>query len=165
MKDIMFRSENIVLELEVPLEQAIQNLGSSVGASTSSSNSKEDAMVGGVSQSDTYIYRSVPGSRNSFRPTFYGSFSRIGEKTILTGEITLNRVIKKFATLWFGVVALAAVWTLVTVLRNPAASWGSLIYIIFMLVACIALFRTMVNKTSSDNDWLKHQISLAANGH
>jgi|GEM_PF-7129979 len=50
LKDIMFRSENIVLELEVPLEQAIQNLGSSVGASTSSSNSKEDAMVGGVSQ-------------------------------------------------------------------------------------------------------------------
>ena len=164
LQDYIFESEDVVLELDVPVELAIENLISSVGAPGKQSNPKEDSMVGGVSRSETYIYRSVPGSRNSFRPTFYGYFSNSGEKSVLTGVITLNRVIKKFVMLWCGVVALMAVWTLLTVLRNPAASWGSLIYIVAMLIACIVFFRAMINKASSDKDWLKNQISMALNG-
>lgn len=154
----LFKSESVEFEFNVPVEQAVQNLGSRVAAPGKPPHGVGDSMVGAVTQGTTYIYRAVPGSRNSFRPTFYGSFSDHSGKTILAGVITLNRVIQKFVVLWCAVVALVAVWTLITILNNPAASWGSLAYVVFMLIACIVFFRMMIQKSSPDISWLKQEI-------
>lgn len=160
-----FRSERVVLEFDVPVAQAIQSLGARVASPGRSLSVKQDSLVGSVENNAVYLYRSVPGSRNSFRPTLYGNFSAAGNKATLTGEITLNRVIQKFIVLWCAIVAIVAVWTLLTILRNPGASWGSLIYIVFMLIACMVFFRSMIKKNSADNNWLKQEIVRAVNGH
>ncbi len=159
-----FKTENVELDLEVPVEQAINNLGASVTAPGKLPPGFDSWMVGSVTQSTTHIHRAVAGSRNSFRPTFYGSFTSSGQQSKLIGEITLNRVIQKFIVLWCSIVALMAIWTFVTVLQNPAASWGSLAYIVFMLLACIAFFSLMIKKTSADATWLKQEITRSANG-
>ena len=93
----------------------------------------------------------------------YGSFASHGNTTTLSGEITLNRVVKKFIVLWCGIVGLVAIVTLLTLLRNPAASWGSLIYVTVMLLLCVLFFRTMIKKTSGDKAWIKEQITSAVN--
>ena len=160
-----FQSERVALEFNVPVAQAIQRLGARVASPGQSQSFKQDSMVGSVESDAVYIYRSEPGSRNSFRPTLYGKFSDAGDKTVLKGEITLNHVIQKFIVFWCAIVALVAVWTLLTIFRNPGASWGSLIYVVFMLTACIVFFRMMIKKTSSDNNWLKQEISRSVNEH
>ena len=159
-----FRTESVEFELKVSVDQAINNLVEHVTAPGKTPFGTGDAMIGSVTKNATHIHRSVPGSRNSFRPTFYGNFSDSGQQSKLTGKITLNRIIQKFIVLWCFVVALMAIWTLITILSNPAASWGSLLYIVFMLVACIVFFRLMIDKTSSDVDWLKQEITRSANG-
>lgn len=161
----IFKTEVVNIELDVPAEQALQNLRASVAAPGKLAEGKDEWMSGGITQNASHIHRTVAGSRNSFRPTFYGRFIDNGEQSGIAGEITLNRVIQKFIVLWCAVVALMAIWTLVTVLRNPAASWGSLIYIVFMLLACMAFFRVMINKTKDDFEWLQQEITRAANGN
>jgi len=161
--DRFFESEDVEFEFQLPAEQAMQNLGARVKAPGRHMQNKEEAMVGSVTQESTYIYRSVPGSRNSFQQTFYGSFASDGASTTLAGQITLNRVVKKFVVLWCAVVGLVAVFTLLTVLLNPAASWGSMLYIIVMLVACILFFRWMINKSKPDKNWIKEEIISAVN--
>lgn len=156
-----FETEHVELEFRLPVEQVLQNLGARVKAPQSQSGSKEESMVGSVTRDNTYLYRFVPGSRNSFQQTFYGSFASDGDLTKLTGEITLNRVVKKFIILWCLVVAVVAVFTLLTLLRNPAASWGSLIYVVGMLIACMVFFRFMIKKSSADTSWLKERIARA----
>ncbi len=158
-----FDSEPVSFEFDLPVEQALHNLSAGVDKPGSVNPLQRESMMGSVSSGSTYIYRSEPGSRNSFRPTFYGSITNAGGKTTLSGEITLNRIIQKFILLWCSLVAMMAVWTLLTVLANPAASWGSLIYIVVMLIACIVFFRTMIRKASPDKQWLKDQIAAAVN--
>lgn len=157
----LFGSEDVRFEFDLPAEQAMQKLDAQVNAPGNQSPGKQESMIGGVSKESTYIYRSVPGSRNSFRPTFYGYFSDEGSKSSLEGEITLNRVIKKFIIMWCAIVGLVAIFTLLTLLRNPAASWGSLIYVILMLILCIFFFKTMIKKSSPDKGWLKDEIAKA----
>jgi len=162
--DRFFKTETVELAFQMPAEQAMRNLGAEVKAPDSQTLRKEESLVGSVTQDATYLYRSVPGSRNSFRQTLYGSFSSDGDSTRLTGEITLNRVVKKFIILWCSVVGLAAIFTFLTLLRNPAASWGSLIYVSIMLCACILFFHTMINKSAADKGWIKERIASAVGG-
>ena len=159
-----FATEAVEINIQGSVQRAIDNLDARVLAPETPGAEQGDVMVGSVKESSTYVYRRVPGTRNSFRPTFYGSFITFGEKATLSGEITLNRVIRKFIVFWCAIVALVAVWTLITILRNPAASWGSLVYIIGMLGLCIWFFRIMIRKNLSDIDWLKREISQAVNG-
>jgi len=70
-------------------------------------------------------------------------------------------VIKKFIFFWCSVVTLIVAWTLITVIRNPGASWGSLAYIVVMLGLCILFFRTMIKKCMPDIAWLKRELSKA----
>lgn len=156
-----FGTEDVRFEFDVSAKQAMQKLDAQVYAPGNKSPDKQGIMVGGVSEDSTYVYRLVTGSRNSFRPTFYGYFSDAGSKSTLTGEITLNRVIKKFIIMWCSIVGLVAIFTLLTLLRNPAASWGSLIYVVVMLCLCIFFFHTMIKKSSSDKRWLKDEIERA----
>ena len=161
--DRFFESEDLEFEFQMPAEQAMQNLGARVKAPGRHMQNKEESMVGSVTQESTYIYRSIPGSRNSFQQTFYGSFTGNGDSTKLTGQITLNRVVKKFVVLWCAIVGLVAVFTLLTVLLNPAASWGSMLYIVVMLIACILFFRWMIKKSKPDKSWIKEEITRAIN--
>jgi len=156
-----FTTENVEIEFRGSVQRAIENLGARVRAPENAQAEQGDVMVGSVTEGSTYTYRRVPGSRNSFRPTFYGRFSGNGERGKLSGEITLNRVIKKFIIFWCSVVALIVAWTLITVIRNPAASWGSLAYIVVMPGLCILFFRTMIKKCMPDIAWLKRELSKA----
>jgi len=156
-----FATENVEIEFRGPVQRAIENLEARVRAPENAQAEQGDVMVGGVTEGSTHVYRHVPGSRNSFRPTFYGRFTGNGERGKLSGEITLNRVIKKFIIFWCSVVALIVAWTLITVIRNPGASWGSLAYIVVMLGLCILFFRTMIKKCMPDIAWLKRELSKA----
>ena len=162
--DRFFESEDIKLEFQMPVEQAMQNLGARVKAPAQMTQRKEESLIGSVTHDATYLYRSVPGSRNSFRQTFYGSFTGDGERSTLTGQITLNRVVKKFIVLWCVIVGLSAAFTVLTVLRNPAASWGSVLYLVGMLVVCMLFFRWMIGKGSGDRGWIKERIVGAVGG-
>lgn len=156
----LFKSEPVEFKFSVPPQQAIENLAKQVTANVQAQTDNE-AMLGKVTQDATFLYRSVRGSRNSFRPTFYGRFTDNGSTTTLSGEITLNRVIKKFIVFWCAIVALIAVFTLITVLRNPNASWGSLLQVLAILGAFIGFFHFMIKKSMPDVAWLKSHIVSA----
>lgn len=160
----LFANEAIEFEFQMPVNQAIDNLKGSVIGSRQTQTASE-SMMGDVSRESTYLFRSVRGSRNSFRPTFYGSFTDTGTTNTLTGEISLNRVVRKFIVVWCALVGLVAVATLVSVLRNPHASWISLAYIVFMLFAILAFAHFMYQKNRPDIDWLKNEIARATGGN
>ena len=160
MKTGVFESESVEFVFPYPLDHVMDKLSERV-LNPRQPQSSVECMVGNVSSGSTYLYRSVPGSKNSFRPTFYGKFRGTEDSTTLTGEICLNRVVKKFIIVWCAIVGLVVVFTLLTVLGNPAASWGSVIYIVLMLIACIAFFRFMIGKSKSDTVWIKESIQRA----
>lgn len=155
-----FESRDVEISSSLSVEKAIDNLRRRVGDPKHESM-PEERMVGSVSQSDTYIYRGVPGARNSFRPTFYGSFSGSETQSVLKGVVCLNRVIQKFIYIWMGIVAVVAVVTLFTILKNPAASWGSLLQVLIMFVAVYVMFVVLKNKCEPDVEWLKSNIKSA----
>lgn len=159
----LFANEAVEFEFQIPVNQAIDNLNASVIGSRQTQTASE-SMMGDVNRESTYLFRSIRGSRNSFRPTFYGKFRDDGTTNTLTGEISLNRVVRKFIVVWCVLVGLVALATLVSVLRNPQASWGSLAYIVFMLFACLAFSHFMYQKNQPDIDWLKNEIVRATQG-
>ena len=156
----LFANEAVEFEFQIPISQAIDNLSASTIGSQQTQTTSE-TMMGSINRDSTYLFRSVRGSRNSFRPTFYGKFQDDGNKKTLTGEFSLNRVVRKFIIFWCALVGIVALVTLVTVLRNPQASWVSLAYVVFMLVACLAFSHFMYQKSQPDIDWLKNQIASA----
>ena len=156
----LFANEAVEFEFQIPISQAIDNLSASTIGSQQTQTTSE-TMMGSINRDSTYLFRSVRGSRNSFRPTFYGKFQDDGNKKTLTGEFSLNRVVRKFIIFWCALVGIVALVTLVTVLRNPQASWVSLAYVVFMLVACLAFSHFMYQKSQPDIDWLKNQIVSA----
>ncbi len=153
-----FESREVEFVFQLPLELAVENLRRTVGDPKEIST---EGMVGSVSRDDCYIYRGVPRTRNSFRPTFYGSFATRGTETVLSGTISLNRVIRKFMVLWLGLVAVVAVVTLITLIKNPAASWTSLLHVMIMLAGVYTLFVVLKNKCEPDVEWLKGKIETA----
>ncbi len=155
-----FESREVEFEFQLPLQQAVENLHANVGDPKEIST---QGMVGSVSRDDCYIYRGVPGTRNSFRPTFYGSFDSSETGTVLRGTISLNRVIRKFMILWLSLVAVVAIVTLITVFKNPAASWSSLLHVMIMLTGVYLLFVVLKNKCEPDVEWLKANIATAVN--
>lgn len=163
----LFDSENVEFTFQKPVDLVIENLSSRVLAqgqpATGGAGYRVESMIGSVDRDGAFIYRFVPGSRNSFRPTFYGDFNADENATTLKGEIRLNKVIAKFIVFWCVLVAIVVVSTVVSVLRNPAASWGSLLYVVLMFIACVAFFRWMIGKAKPDVDWLKKEITNAAN--
>jgi len=158
----IFSTEKVEFEFQQPVEQVIENLSARVSG-TRESLSRE-SIVGEVNRKDTFLYRSVPGSRNSFRPTFYGAFTEDGNKSSLKGVIGLNRVIRKFIILWCALVGLVVVSTVASVLGNPHASWGSVLYVVLFMVACVLFFNWMLNKSAPDVAWLKAEILSAVKG-
>ena len=159
----LFANEAVEFEFQIPISQAMDNLSVSTIASQQTQTTSE-TMIGSVNRDKTYLFRSVRGSRNSFRPTFYGKFQDDGSKKTLTGEFSLNRVVRKFIIFWCALVGIVALVTLVSVLRNPQASWVSLAYVVCMLVACLAFSHIMYQKNQPDIDWLKNQIVSATQG-
>ena len=159
----LFANEAVEFEFQIPVSQAIDNLRAGTITSQQTHTTSE-TMIGSINRDSTYLFRSVPGSRNSFRPTFYGKFQDDGGNKTLTGEFSLNRVIRKFIILWCGLVSIVALVTLVSVLRNPHASWVSLAYVVCMLVACLAFSHFMYRKNQPDIDWLKNEIGSATQG-
>ncbi len=155
-----FESKQVAFEFNLPMDVVIENLHQRVGDPKNSAGLGE-GMVGSVSQNDTYIYRGVPGTRNSFRPTFYGSFTGSGSQTVLKGTISLNRVIIKFMYMWLAIVGLVGVATLVTVLSNPNASWLSLLHIFVMAALVYTMVLVLKNKCQPDIAWLEEKITSA----
>jgi len=158
----LFRYEEVEFEFQQPVERAMENLRAHVIGTRESL--KSESLVGEVDRQDTFLYRSEPGSRNSFRPTFYGAFSDEGRKSSLKGVIGLNRVIKKFLILWCALVGLVVVSTVASVLGNPHASWGSVLYVVLFMAACVVFFNWMLNKSAPDVAWLKAEITSAVKG-
>ena len=159
----LFANEAVEFEFQIPISQAIDNLNASAIGSQQTQTTSE-TMMGSINRDRTYLFRSVRGSRNSFRPTFYGKFQDDGTKKTLTGEFSLNRVVRKFIVLWCALVGIVALVTLFSVLRNPQASWISLAYVVCMLAACLAFSHFMYQKNQPDIDWLKNQIVSATQG-
>lgn len=151
-----FASENVEFTFRVPVDSAVESLKQSV--STSKQVTEQETMVGSVSQNDTYVYRGVPRTRNSFRPTFYGSFDSSESGAVLKGNITLNRVIQKFLKIWLAIAAFAALATIVSILTNPSASWTSMLQLIIPLVLVLSFCIMLMNKCASDVEWLKKSI-------
>lgn len=154
-----FKSTSVEFAFQLPRDTAVENLRQQVGDPKSSS--EQERLVGSVAQTDTYLYRSIPRTRNSFRPTFYGSFSASDSGTVLKGSITLNRVIQKFLKIWLAIVVLALLATIVTVVTNPLASWTSVLQLIVPAVAIFLFCLVLMNKCTADVDWLKKAITDA----
>jgi len=155
----LFSTEKVEFEFQLPVDQAIENLSASVAGTRESL--KGESLVGEVNRDDTFLYRSEPGSRNSFRPTFYGEFTDVAGKSTLKGVIGLNRIIKKYLILWCALVGLVVVSTIASVLGNPHASWGSVLYVALFMLGCIVFFNWMMNKSAPDVAWIKAEITKA----
>jgi len=157
----LFSTEKVEFEFQQSVDRAVDALAARVSGTRESL--KSESLVGEVNPQDTFLYRSQPGSRNSFRPTFYGEFTDHGGKSTLKGVIGLNKVIKKFIVLWCALVGLVVVSTVASVLGNPHASWGSVLYVALFMLACVLFFNWMLNKSAPDVAWIKAEIAKAAN--
>lgn len=158
--DFLFDKEEINYPINLPIDKAVETTNRNVASHTRSAN-QTAGLVGSVSQNDVFIYHSTGSRRNSFVPTFYGRFSNDGQNSVLTGEITLNKLVKQFMVVWICLVALIWVATCISLFTNPAASWFSLLYVTILLGAAIGFLLFIKSKSAVTKQVLKDHIRSA----
>lgn len=160
---LLFNSEDVQFECQLSIDNALENLSHSV-VDPKRAASDVQGLVGSAQRGDVFLYNTTPTKRNSFIPTFYGSFSGDDNHAVLKGEITLNRFVKKFMLLWVSVAAVVFAATLVTLILNPAGSLISLAYVFIMFAGAVALLLYIKNNAGPKNELLKERIHRALKG-
>jgi hypothetical protein len=72
----------------------------------------ETTAVGKVSERSVRLQRVIPMVGNSFKPFFIGHFELRDGEVVLAGKFTMLPLVKAFMTVWFGMVALGGLATL-----------------------------------------------------
>lgn len=154
---LLFYSDDVHIECQLPLDKVIANFSHHVAHPKQPIASK-DGLAGSVRRDDVFVYCTSVSKRNTFIPTFYGSFSGDENHSVLSGEITLNRFVKKFMLLWIAIVGLVFFATLITLITNPAASFISLVYVFMMLVLAIGILLYIKNNSTPAKTLLKERL-------
>lgn len=154
---LLFDSEVFECKAPLPMAEAIANLKAQV-KDPSAPGTEGHAMVGSVSQHDVFIYCITNSRRNTFTPTFYGSFSGNESQSALSGTISINRFVKRFMLLWVGIVGLVAIATLITLIQNPGGSWVSFSYVLLMFAAAIGTLLYVKRQAGPAKATLKNSL-------
>ncbi len=162
ISEFLYRTEQVELTFDVPIEEAIKRLDANVGNSVFSHLTSE-GMVGSVSRDTVKIHRVIPMMKNSFKPMLIGSFSTLGGRTILSGVFRMHRLVQVFMTFWFGVLAFSVLTEGASILVNPSDAWPAPLVGFMMIAFGVGLVKIGKWLSRNDKEWLKERVSASIN--
>ncbi len=156
----IFGSELFELDLEVPVEDAIENFNLELRKRTLFPIAT-DGIIGYANKDSVKIGRVMPIMKNVFKPFFIGKFISNGNQSRISGYFRLSRSVQLGVTFSFGFFSL---WIFLATLSVMEKS-SEYLYLLFsnslMLFLLVGLLKIGENISKDDKQWIKGALKHA----
>lgn len=142
------------------LTESVDRLKALTRRSVFSSMTTEEA-VGTVKESHVSLQRVIPMFRNSFKPVFTGRFVERDGRVLLVGRFTMHWFVKIFIGIWFGILSIIGVLSMIATIRKAQNFKDVLLMCLGMMAFGVALVRVGQWLSRGDPAWLSIVIKHA----